>query len=113
MLSKKLPLALVLLLIVNAYTGKAQKPNYEKKWEIKNPFTHNVFIENKGQFPEALEEAVKQPVLYYSVKGSMYVFFSQNTLTFLNSKFQKKENDGDKDGDADKKLISTPELMSI
>jgi gliding motility-associated-like protein len=114
MLSKKLSLLSIVLVLAGTLQSNAQKANYTASWEVKNPFTHNVFIENKGQFPATLEDAVKQPILYYSVKGSMYLFFSQNSVTFLNSKLQKKDDNGDeKGGDRDKELVSVPELMSI
>ena len=48
-------------------------------WTVKNPFTHKVFIENKGQF-----DAIKQnntPVMF-AYTGAVNVFFTSNGLMY-------------------------------
>jgi len=101
---------LCLLIFIFSVSAFAQQT--KMKWEVKNPFEHNVFIENKGQFSSDIEQYVKEPVLYYSVKGSVHLFFSRNSLTLITNKFERKDEDR-KDDDRDKNMVATPELMKI
>jgi len=91
---------------------QAQTANFAKKWEAKAPFVHNVFIENNGQIPNEIIGKVKEPILYYSVKGSVYLFFSPTSVTFLASKFEKAGAD-EKDADRDNGTKTLPEYMSM
>ncbi|HTA81857.1 MAG TPA: gliding motility-associated C-terminal domain-containing protein [Bacteroidia bacterium] len=91
---------------------QAQTASYTKKWEVKTPFVHNVFIENRGQIPGEIERKVKEPILYYSIKGSVYLFFSPTSVTFLTSKFEKADGD-EKEADRDKTTKMIPEYMSM
>ncbi len=91
----------------------AQKPNYSPTWEVKNPFEHNVFIENKGQFPDYLNNSLSQPALYYSVKGNLHIFFSQNSFTIECNKPLKNETLDKKERDADKKNLLKPTYLKM
>ncbi|MGP8217497.1 MAG: gliding motility-associated C-terminal domain-containing protein [Bacteroidia bacterium] len=113
MLRKKLFLLPVALLCAGAYESNGQKADYTQKWEVKDPYTHNVFIENKGQFPDGLQDLIKDPILFYSIKGDIHLYFSGNSVTFLRNKAVKKEDGDEKGGDRDKNIIAEPELMSM
>jgi gliding motility-associated-like protein len=51
-------------------------------WVVKNPFKQNVFIENKGQFTEEEKSAVGEPILFYSKKGKVHLYFTKHSIVF-------------------------------
>ena len=44
--------------------GSGPQTKLNTTWSVKNPFEHNVFIENKGQFTEEEKKAVGEPILF-------------------------------------------------
>ena len=72
----------LLFVFSTCFTVNAQQDNGTTKWITKNVFQHDVFVENKGQFDNDIASQTKQPVLYYSLKGSEQLYFSANAITF-------------------------------
>jgi hypothetical protein len=95
------------------FATNAQQNTGKAKWTAKNIFQHDVFIENKGQFDNAIASQAKQPVLYYSHKGSEQLYFSANAITFRYDKLIKDNNESaDRDADGEK-FKTIPQYMSI
>jgi gliding motility-associated-like protein len=60
----------------------AQSAKYSSKWLITKPFERNVFIENKGQFPDYQLQGIQDKVLYYTTKGKLKIYYAPDGLVF-------------------------------
>jgi len=69
-------LTLSILFCFSLFNATAQK------WTVKKPFEQNVFIENKGQFNVSKRAGIKRPVLYYTEKGNIQLFYTANSVVF-------------------------------
>ncbi len=59
---------------------------------ITKPFERNVFIENKGQFPDYQLKDIQDKVLYYTVKGKLKVYYAPDGLIFEYDTIVKTED---------------------
>ncbi|HXB12989.1 MAG TPA: SprB repeat-containing protein, partial [Bacteroidia bacterium] len=78
----KKALLLVIFSLLSVIGINAQSIKYATKWLITKPFERNVFIENKGQFPDYQLEDIQDKVLYYTVKGKLKVYYAPDGLIF-------------------------------
>ncbi len=79
-------------------SGKNGK-QFKVKWSI-NPFKHQVFIENKGQFDGIIPGNEK--VFFAAQLGKVFAYFTANGIVYGYKEFPKTAaaSDGDKDDDA-------------
>ncbi len=74
---------LLLIFFATGFIGiNAQSTKYATKWLITKPFERNVFVENKGQFPDYQLKGIQDKVLYYTVKGKLKVYYAPDGLIF-------------------------------
>ncbi len=62
-------------------------------WSVRNPFEHNVFIENKGQFTEEEKTSVGDSILFYSRKGKLFLYFTKHSIVFRYDSIYKEKED--------------------
>jgi hypothetical protein len=74
-------------------------------------FRQDVFVENNGQFNNPQTSEIATPILYFTKKGKIKLFFSANTITFQQNDIVKDEDDETNDVDA--KLKTVPHYMSL
>ncbi len=74
-------------------------------------FRQDVFVENNGQFNNPQTSEIATPILYFTKKGKIKLFFSANTITFQQNDIVKDEDD--ETNDADAKLKTVPHYMSL
>ncbi|HTB05672.1 MAG TPA: hypothetical protein VK806_01880, partial [Bacteroidia bacterium] len=86
---KKLLLVSAILLCAWASKSLAQQVG-DSKWEIKDPFTHKVFIENKGQFKLP---GNNEPVLFAFDEGASGIYFTRKGITYRFTKITAKEKE--------------------
>jgi hypothetical protein len=76
------------------YTHKASAQPYHTNWIVTDPFTHDVFIENKGQFGKQEQSDVGEKIMYATKKGKLHFYFTQTTIVFrYDSAYQIKNDD--------------------
>jgi len=61
-------------------------------WIVKNPFEQNVFIENKGQFTEEEKLSVGEPILFYTRKGKIHLYFTKHSIVFRYDSIYKEQD---------------------
>lgn len=97
-------IALIFSLFVACFLQAQKTATTQKGWSVHNPFEHDVFIENNGQFIEQVEKGVGDKILYYSHKGHIHMYFTQTALTFEYDSAYMADGDekpsADDDGDA-------------
>ncbi len=104
--------AVFVIIAISSYSAKAQKTHPEKGWTVKEPFVHDVFIENKGQFNEGVKKNVGDDILYYTKKGSVHIFFQSTAITFEHDIiYSTDEKDAKEEEDAGVRV--KPVFMSI
>src|ERR1700739_2484090 len=103
----------LLFALSTCFTANAQQNTSTAKWITKNVFQHDVFIENKGQFDNDVASQTKQPVLYYSLKGSEQLYFSANAITFKYDSLVKVDDESIGRDDDRRKINIVPQFMSI
>jgi len=93
----------------------AQKTETKGKgWSVHHPFEHDVFIENKGQFIEQVQKGVGSPILYYSHKGHIHIYFTETGITFEHDSAYMADGGDDKGGaDDDAKVEILPIFMHM
>src|SRR5579863_5799442 len=72
---------------------------FHTKWKTK-PFDHHVFIENKGQFDEAVPGHDK--VLYAAQLGSVWAFFTSHGVVYRYNEIINRKETTEKNEDRDK-----------
>ena len=93
----------------------AQQSHPEKGWTVHDPFVHDVFIENKGQFNDEATKNVGEQILYYSHKGNAHIFFSPTSFTFEHDSVSLADPDEKPTSadDDDAKINLTPVFMRV
>ena len=108
---KKIVLAIILFIgiVFNAYPQQSSNA----RWVVKRPFEFNVFIENKGQFAEKEKKDVGQPILYYSKKGKLHLYYTASSIVFRCDSLVPLDNDEERGGEKETKVKVVPEYFSI
>lgn len=82
---------------INAQTHSAIKKEPHTKWTT-DPFDHQIFIENKGQFDK--EVATDKKILFQARLGDVKAYFTPSGVLFrYDEPVKKGEDPDDKDGD--------------
>jgi hypothetical protein len=63
-------------------TAYSQQNSGVINWTAKKPFEQYGFIENKGQFSQNVINEVQKPILYYTEKGRVKLYFTTSSLVF-------------------------------
>ncbi len=93
---------LLLLPVTGLFSqNKNLKPHTKSSWSYKNPFEQKVFIENKGQFDNQLEDHSAKVHYGASCQG-VQLFFKGSGLTY---KYGKRERTPETEPTKIKKLI--------
>jgi len=78
------------------------------KWAVKDPFEHKVFIENKGQFNNAVSSSEK--ILYFAKIGNVNAYFTAHGLYYkIEESFQS--TDPDKENEHPEEWQYTPPVV--
>jgi len=110
----------MLLVLCSIYSIEASSQALNKgssvtKWVAGNPFENNVFIENKGQFTEKINNG--QPSKYYSRKGRTRMYFSDGSVILQCDSIrysEKESNSGDNIEEEENNSIKRiPEHLTI
>ena len=93
--------SLLLFVLAFALTGFAQSS--DAAWS-KDPFHHEVFIENKGQF-NGENDKKNSDIKYMVSLDAVQFYFTPNGLTYRHNEFEKREEerDGEKEDKKDEK----------
>jgi hypothetical protein len=77
------------LLYCQAYKSK-NKNQGKINWTVKNPFQHKVFIENKGQFDDAVPKSEK--IVYFAKIGRVGAYFTLAGVYYKENEISEKSN---------------------
>jgi gliding motility-associated-like protein len=80
-------------------------------WTVKNPFVHKVFVENRGQFDEAIPNSEK--ILYFAKVGKVKAYFTASGVYYQMDENSEKNNSGKEEEHPEERGNVPPVIRSI
>ncbi len=115
-LSSTITLIIIGLFFASPAMGQSKAKTKKARWSVDKPFEQYCFIENKGQFPQAIMDIAKDPILYYTQKGQVAIYFTPGSVVYkFDSIVANKDDEGEgrkADRDADLKVVPYSFSMS-